>query len=423
VFSLIPLWISGALGDALSLSVIAFFFGALSLLCIALPTHRLDATVRIVFSIASISAAIFLADYLLRTFASGSIYYRGHTEFLRKDPLYPALPRYVFDAYSERTTFGDLAAISGEPSDKVERLEIFQTDQRGFRNTPSSTAQPYGLVVVGDSFGMGLGVSQDEHWAALLKQAGHSVYNLSMPATCAAHGAARLTLEFSELKTTPGATIIVPVYTGNDLEECSTSVDTILAQGPQSRIHALKTTIADYRSRSPLRQLGMRLVYRFLFPDPVIERRTLSDNSSVLFYKPHVQAASLSRAEVEDNTNFAHIAEALVRLKNLAKAHDANLAVVVVPPKEEVYQPLLLGQSTWPSTNTTSGFAEAVLSLCREKDISCLDLTPILSAEAEATFPRGDLLWWSDDSHWNQLGHRFVARVIAETFLSQQPKS
>jgi hypothetical protein len=115
--------------------------------------------------------------------------------------------------------------------------------------------------------------------------------------------------------------------------------------------------------------------------------------------------------------------EALVRLKNLAKTHDANLAVVVVPPKEEVYQPLLLGQSTWSSTNTTSGFAEAVLSLCREKDISCLDLTPILSAEAKATFPRGDLLWWSDDSHWNQLGHRFAARVIAETFLSQQPKS
>jgi hypothetical protein len=351
------------------------------------------------------------------------MYYRGHTEFLRKDPQYPALSRYVSDAYSKRITFGDLAAISGDPSDKVERLEIFQTDQRGFRNNPSLPAQPIDVVVIGDSFGMGLGVSQDEHWAALLKQSGHSIYNLSMPATCVVHGTARITLEMGELKIAPGATIIVPMYTGNDLEECETSVDAILAQGPQSGIKALITRIEDYRSRSPLRQLGLRLVYRFLFADPVIERRTLSSNSSVLFYKPHVRAARLSRAEVEANANFTNMIEALVRLKNLAKTHDANLAVVVVPPKEEVYQPLLLGQSTWSSTNTTSGFAEAVLSLCREKDISCLDLTPILSAEAKATFPRGDLLWWSDDSHWNQLGHRFAARVIAETFLSQQPKS
>jgi hypothetical protein len=423
LLSLIPLWISGACGDALSFTVVVLFFGALSLFCIVVPLHRLDATLRIVFMVSSLSGTIFLADFLLRTFASGTIYYRGHTEFLRKDPLYPTLPRYVRDAYSKRTTFGDLAAISGELSDKVERLEIFQTDQRGFRNSPSSTGSPFDVVVVGDSFGMGLGVSQDEHWAALLKKVGHSVYNLSMPATCAAHGAARLTLEIPELPLTPGATIIVPVYTGNDLEECDASVDAILSQGPQSETRALMTRIEDYRSRSPLRQLGMRLVYRFLFADPVIERRTLPNNSSFLFYKPHIKAARLSRAEVENNANFSRMAEALIRLKALAQTHQARLAVVVIPPKEEVYQGLLRGESTAPLPPTTSGFAEAVLSVCLKNDISCLDLTPTISAEAQTAFPSGTLVWWPDDSHWNQLGHRLVARVIAETFLPQYPKS
>ena len=423
LLTIIPLWISGACGEALSLSVTALFLGALSLLCITIPPHRLDALLRIVFSIASLSAAVFIADYLLRTFASGTLYYRGHTEFLRKDSLYPALPRYVRDAYSKRTTFGDLAAISGNPSDKEERLEIFQSDRRGFRNTPTPTSQPYDVIVVGDSFGMGLGVSQDEHWAALLQKKGFSVYNLSMPATCAAHGAARLTLEISELDLAPGATIVVPVYTGNDLEECTTSVDAILAQGPQSRIHALGTTIEDYRSRSPLRQLGMRLVYRFFFADPVIERRPLSNNSSVLFYKPHIAAAGISRAEVESTPNFTHMAEALVRFKTLAHDHNANLAVVVIPPKEQVYKPLLLGQSNWASTDTTSGFAEAVLSLCHTEAISCLDLTPVLAAEAKTTFPRGELVWWRDDSHWNQLGHLIATRSIAERFLSHRRNS
>ena len=415
LLSLIPLWISGALGDALSLGVIVLCWGAVSLLCIVVPGHRLDTTLRIVFSIASISVAIFLADYLLRTFASRSMYYRGHTEFLRKDPYYPALPRYVRNAYSKRIVFGDLAAVSGEPSDKVERLEIFQTDSRGFRNTPSSTSAPYDVIVVGDSFGMGLGVSQDEHWAALLTQQNYSVYNLSMPATCAAHGAARLTLEIPELELTPGATIIVPVYSGNDLEECAESVDTILSQGPQSGAQVLITKMEDYRSRSPLRQLGMRLFYRFIIGDPVIERRTLSTNSPILFYKPHSKAASIPRPKVESNPNFKNMAEALLRLQEIAKAHDARLAVVVIPTKEEIYNPLLVGQSTWPNTDTSSGFAEAVISLCNRESISFIDLHPVLTAEAKNLFPNGELLWWRDDSHWNELGHRLVARVVGET--------
>jgi hypothetical protein len=329
----------------------------------------------------------------------------------------------VRDAYAKRTTFGDLAAISGDPSDKVERLEIFQTDSRGFRNNPSSTSPPYDVIVVGDSFGMGLGVSQDEHWAALLTHLGYSVYNLSMPATCPAHGAARLSLEIGDLKIAPGATIIVPVYTGNDLEECGESVDTILAQGPQSKDQSLITEIDDYRSRSPLRQLGMRLVYRFLFADPVIERRILSNNSSVLFYKPHIKAASASRSEVEADPHFTTMADALIRISNLATAHDARLAVVVIPTKEEVYRPLLLGQSAWPDTTLSSGFAEAVLSVCRKEHITCLDLKPSLSAEAETAFRSGELLWWRDDSHWNQLGHRFAATAIAENILSHPSDS
>lgn len=111
LLTLIPLRISGALGDALSFTTIIFSLVALSILCAVIPRRRLDATLRLVFIAASFSTATVIADNLLRTFASRFMYYRGHTEFPRKDPQYPALPRYVSDADSKRITFGDLAAI------------------------------------------------------------------------------------------------------------------------------------------------------------------------------------------------------------------------------------------------------------------------------------------------------------------------
>lgn len=414
-FFIVPLWASGAMGQALSLEVVLALFVSLIALPLVITTRRLDSALRVALVISAGSVAIVVADTALRIWGSTLVFYRAHSELLRKDLSYPSLPRYVGNAYSSREIFGDLAAISGNPDHRVARWEIFQTDPFGFRNSPSDLKPPHRVVVLGDSFGMGLGVSQDKHWAALLKLDRIPVYNLSMPSTCAAHGAARLTLELVRLNLPPGATIIAPVYTGNDVDECGKSVDELLAEGPQSWWKRGSTAIEDYRSRSPLRQLGMRLVYRFLFSDPVVTVRNVPPLGDILFYTPHDKAARLSERELLGSHKFDNLKHGLLRIKSLADSHQGKVLVVLIPPKEEVYDWMLHYTRPWEPSGQPSEIARAIRSVCEENDLDFIDLTPSLISEAKRALGRGEMLWWRDDSHWNPEGHRVAARIIEET--------
>jgi len=417
--SLPALWASGILGDALSWQVTTALTVTLALLCLVIPSARLEATVKILVIIASSSIALCIADTALRLFAGKLVYYRAHSELLRRDVRHPGLSHYLPDTLSDRDTFGDLAAMSGDPSHRIHRREVFQTDARGFRNTTRPGHTQFDLIVLGDSFGMGLGSTQEKTWTSILKRQGHSLYNLSMPATCAAHGAARVALELPTLPLTQDATIVVPVYVGNDLEECSEETDRVLAERATSGIDTARIAVEDYRSRSPLRQFGMRLVYRWLFADPVVTSRQLSDGRPVLFYKPHVRAAQLSASEVERSRNFSVMTRALQEIQTVANHHHGSMLVVILPTKEEIYGGILRGESNPTAPQGSSGLATALQAFCATHHMRCVDLTPQLFEAAHTAFTRGDLLWWTDDSHWNHEGHTVAARLIGQALKTQ----
>lgn len=409
------LWGSGILGNALSIEATIAFTVALIVLCVKIPQQRLNATLTIMTLIASLSLTLCVADIFLRLFAGNLVYYRAHSELARQDSNHPGLTRYVPNARSDRWTFGDLAAMSGEPAHRVNRREVFETDNRGFRNSTSTREQPFDLIILGDSFGMGLGSTQEETWTSVLERDGHHIYNLSMPATCAAHGAARLAVELPSIHLTQNATVVVPVYIGNDLEECTQEIDRKLSRERPSAIAAARIAIDDYRSRSPVRQFAMRLVYRWVFADPVVTTRDLPDGRTVLFYKPHARAAQLSVSEVEHSPNFAVLTEALNRINTMSQLHQAKMVVVILPTKEEVYGWMLRG--TFPETapRNSSGLAHAITRFCASRNITCHDLTPHFIDAAHTAFMSEKLLWWTDDSHWNTEGNRVAARLISQT--------
>jgi hypothetical protein len=412
--SLPLLWACGALGEALSIEVTITLAVALSLLALAIPAARLEATLKILLFISSTAVTICVADTTLRVFGGRIIYYRAHSELLRKDIRHPELSHYVPNARSERSSFGDLAAMSGDPPHRLYRPEVFETDARGFRNVITNQREPFDLLILGDSFGMGLGSSQEETWTTLLTKNGRSLYNLSMPATCPAHGAARLALEVSSLPLAERATIVVPVYVGNDLEECDTETYHKLSEPPASVTRAILTALNDYRSRSPVRQFGMRLVYRWVFADPVITARELPDGRAMLFYKPHARTAQMSAGKVEHSSNFKVLTDSLRQIATIAEHHHASVLVIILPTKEEVYGWMLRKESPDTAPRQSSGLAQALISFCAEQNISCVDLTPQFMESALVEFKKGGLLWWPDDSHWNREGHK-----VAETLISQ----
>ena len=408
------LWGSGILGNALSIEATIAFTIALIVLCAKVPQQRLNATLAIMTLIASISFTLCAADTILRLVAGPLVYYRAHSELVRQDSDRPGLTRYVPNARSDRSTFGDLAAMSGDPAHRVNRREVFETDNRGFRNSPSARQQPFDLIILGDSFGMGLGSTQEETWTSVLERDGHHIYNLSMPATCAAHGAARLAAELPSIPLTRNATVIVPVYVGNDLEECTQEIDMKLSEQRPLAIAAARIAIDDYRSRSPVRQFAMRLVYRWIFADPVVTTRGLPDGRNVLFYKPHVRAAQLSVSEVEHSPNFSVLTKALSKIKTISEQHHTAMVVVILPTKEEMYDSMLRGESPNAIPTTSSGFALAIMAFCASQALSCHDLTPNFMEAARSALKDKELLWWTDDSHWNTKGNRVAAHLISQ---------
>src|SRR5262245_14724543 len=113
------------------------------------------------------TAAVLLTglDLALRGALADSLYNRVHERLLVAPPGALAFARYAPDSSVRMTSYGDLAAMSGDPSLREPREEVFVTDDYGFRNSPEVAALPaYDVVLLGDSFGVGVGTTQAACW-------------------------------------------------------------------------------------------------------------------------------------------------------------------------------------------------------------------------------------------------------------------
>lgn len=92
--------------------------------------------------------------------------------------------------------------------------------------------------------------------------------------------------------------------------------------------------------------------------------------------------------------------------------------MLILPTKGEIYRWLLAQRPSAQWEAGPSGFAQAVLAACERARLRCLDAKPYLVEEARRTFETtGDLLWWRDDTHPNDYGHRAIAELIARDVL------
>ena len=118
-----------------------------------------------------------------------------------------------------------------------------------------------------------------------------------------------------------------------------------------------------------------------------------------------------------EHPNHDALQRVFAEMRRLASEERLEVAVVFLPGKSEVYAPLLDGSGTWREAREPSAFATAVQTLCERQRFSFLDLTPHLIEAARSRFPRGEYLWWRDDSHWNIAGHQVAAEVVVEKLL------
>lgn len=335
----------------------------------------------------------------------------------------PLLQRYTPAVNFVGATYGDLAAVSGRADWREWRRIRFVTDEYGFRNespSPGSEARPLDLIILGDSFGVAAGTSQEELLSSLLSRGfGLSVYNLSISREGPQQEYANLLLEGKRLHTREGATCVLwLIFGGNDLDD---AYDPELENPRPARagfLAGLADEIRDFRVRSPVRRLLTRGDARL-----VIEKQFI-DGRRMLFIETYAQRRGRTAEDVVRHPNFLNLRRTLGAMERLAGERRLTVAVALVPSKEEVYSWVLDGAPPWSTSGAPSGLSTVLRGLCEQHGFRFLDLKPALVEASRREYEQSRaLLWWGDDTHWNGAGQRAAAAAIHETLLrgAQKP--
>jgi hypothetical protein len=168
----------------------------------------------------------------------------------RKLPRLPIVGRWDSNLAVDMESYGDLAAMAGNPAFREPRSIRFETDAAGFRN--GLITEPIDLIILGDSFGAGGGTTQDRLFATLLAtHYGHSVYNLSFPGG-PYDQFVNFAIEWPRLAVARNATVAWIFYTGNDLDDAGGKIWKLEALPWRGTVGAGLVRWRTFRNRSPL---------------------------------------------------------------------------------------------------------------------------------------------------------------------------
>lgn len=369
--------------------------------------------------IISSGTTVVITELVSRPVLQGYLYYRPDEMLIQRWPRLPLIARYKANAHISRESFGDLAAMSGDVSLREKRDITFITDSFGFRNELANDDVVYNTLILGDSFAVGTGTTQEQTWVSLLgRRYNLRVYDLAVIGS-PWQSFINLFVEIRRINLHGGTTIILEVFTGNDLDEDYASIN--ITDLPWSdSIDAMKTSLSTYRNRSAVRQLMMRLFSSEGASDLVLVK-CLPTGGKIAFFKPYVERRTRSKLDIWEHKNYPCFMQTLGAIKGLADQYSATFKVILVPSKEEVYSWVIDGTNPWSTGRSPSGFAVALGEFCQEGGIEFLDLKPFLLAAAEDQYENyQQLLWWSDDTHWNSKGHALVADIVYKNLLALQ---
>jgi hypothetical protein len=362
-------------------------------------------------SIIAISFSVVALDLVFRPFGY-TLHYSPFNMTSHKLPELPIVGRWDRNLSLETESYGDLAAMAGDPAFREPRHIVFRTDEYGFRNIPG--AHETNLLVLGDSFPAGGGTTDEDVFARLLEtHYGFRTYNLSFPGG-PYEQFINFAIEWRRLNLAPHTRMIWTWYTGNDMNDEGGEVWDLARLPWTDGISAWRVKFKTYRNRSPLRQWIEAIRLKVAGKPADVITRVLPDGRPVLFMEGQEQWGKASRAAVEQHPNYPKMLKTMDAMQTLTTERHIDLTILILPTKGEVYRSLFEARQPEADDSRPSGFAEAFLETCRSKGLACQDLKPYLMREAKRLYEtEGKLLWWRDDTHPGKEGHAAIASYIA----------
>jgi hypothetical protein len=97
-------------------------------------------------------------------------------------------------------------------------------------------------------------------------------------------------------------------------------------------------------------------------------------------------------------------------MKALAQEHGFDVTVVIIPTDVRLYKDYL---EDLPSVTKEPHFINYVKELSQKTGFKHLDLNELLAPYAEK-----EMIYYRDDTHWNERGHEIVAKILAERAIA-----
>ena len=381
---------------------------------------------------------------------------------VRQDPRWEDTLRYGrrlrthVDALNE-WNHGDIVRmgyIPPEVSDGVLHRFRFQTDDEGFRN--ARTRDRIDVAALGDSFTDAMTIDAHDGWTSVLeRRTGLRVQNYGT----AGFGPQQELRVLTDYVVRHRPRVVVLAYfAGNDLFDAE-AFDEFEQSGGAVQRAVPGWPIKDVVSRadtwfvvSALRAAGTWASRRqsaeakpidtappravAAGPTPVFDRGmfTASVHGQTLrwaFMPPYLSTLTFSERDLAARTGWMLTRHAIADMQHVTRAIGAELVVMFLPFKSQIYLPLVessmlpaelsralqfyLRESPTPpdvAMLMRNRLAQNTLMrrFCHDSGIRFLDTTEALSARVRA----GENVYFPDESHLNETGHRIIADTLAK---------
>ena len=362
-------------------------------------------------------AAVLLVDVALRVAFAFRVVSIDPLTFRPSDALMAYRPvgatyepnRHYYNARS----YGDVAGIANLHDPREYRPVRFSTDALGYRNPAHALNEEIGAVLVGDSFAVGVGASDDQTPAARLSALGPCVV---YDAAGEARSVAPDLILAAARHLTVRNRVVIRVYAEDaEVPQPRETLLRKLAIRLPEHSRAVAGRLRGILMVSPLRILTRRAL-QALEDDRILPNRyavnavtaVVSNGDSMAFWTP----------EVQDFYRRRPVALAYWRwMRDELRTARFDLRVVLVPSKYRVYRPFLVTPSPARlGAGEGDHYLDRLEGALRAAGIPVLNLTPLFSAEAARQLKHERYLYWPDDVHWNARGIALAAAAIQETW-------
>ncbi len=324
---------------------------------------------------------------------------------------------------------GDLSHLLGIPQVAAafedERPAVTEmTDEFGYRNIPPTATNTYGVVVTGSSF-MNSGSPMTNMIASRLSQAlGMPVYNAAFPGRGPFIGLVRFLQDERFVRNPPRVLVwgvVEREIGGHAFGGLLYQVELLVKRTIEPTTHAsgflwrnlhpgsLKTALPNSSAIAQLSRRAWTFTHYYVFGriNPEI---TVADPSwkgpPFLFYS----AAIESLGWTPEQRMVPSVVEDIVIVSDYMRNRGITLVVLLIPDKEQVYREYLPATAASETSPTLPSCLLALEEGLRGRDVPVVNMLPVFRQRASA----GELLYWRDDTHWNDAAIGLAARRCAD---------